>query len=175
LPAVPGVAHTNGLPLTIIHAMPAKKTVADQKQEFTLAFDGLRRIFKRYDKKLSVTKDAPGSYMGESKSLRYLGKTVMFASITSKSYVSVHLFPVYIFPNLLDGISPELKKRMQGKTCWNFKKAEEPLFAELGKVIDASFRRFEELGERNLSREDAQALWGSAQSKGSNSKSKKKK
>ena len=29
--------------------------------------------------------------------------------------------PVYINPKLLDGISPELKKRMQGKSCFNFK------------------------------------------------------
>jgi hypothetical protein len=117
-------------------------------------------MLKPYDKKLWVTKDAPGNYMSESKSIRYQGKPVMFAGITSKSYVAFHLFPVYMFPNLLDGVSPELKKRMQGKTCWNFKKAEESLFAELGKVVEESFRRFEEMGERDLSREDAQRLWG---------------
>jgi hypothetical protein len=131
-----------------------------QKDEFESAFRGLRKMLKPYDMKLRVTKDAPGNYMSESKSIRYQGKPVMFASITSKSYVAFHLFPVYMFPNLLDGISPELKKRMQGKTCWNFKKAEEPLFTELGKVVEASFRRFEEMGERDLSREDAQRLWG---------------
>ena len=140
--------------------MPAKLTAADKKQEFALAFKGLRAILRPYDKKLRMTKDEPGNYMSESKTLRYLGKPVMFAGITSKSYVAFHLFPVYMFPNLVDGISPELKKRMQGKTCWNFKKAEESLFAELGKVVEASFRRFEEMGERDLSREDGQQLWG---------------
>ena len=84
----------------------------------------------------------------------------MFAAITSKSYVAFHLFPVYMFPALLKGISPELKKRMQGKTCWNFKKVEEPLFADLGGLVEASFQRFAEVGERDLTREDAQALWG---------------
>jgi hypothetical protein len=136
---------------------PSAKT---KKDEFESAFRGLRKMLKPYDKKLWVTKDAPGNYMSESKSIRYQGKPVMFAGITSKSYVAFHLFPVYMFPNLLDGVSPELKKRMQGKTCWNFKKAEESLFAELGKVVEESFRRFEEMGERDLSREDAQRLWG---------------
>ena len=144
--------------------MPQTTTGTDKKQEFALAFKGLRAILKPYDKKLRVAKDKPGDYMSESKSLRYQGKPVMFAGITTKSYVSFHLFPVYMFPNLLDGISPELKKRMQGKTCWNFKKAEEPLFAELGKVVDASFRRFEEMGERNLTREDMQAPQAKAKS-----------
>ena len=35
--------------------------------------------------------------------------------------------PVYMFPDLLDGISPELRRRMQGKSCFNFKKAESAL------------------------------------------------
>jgi len=145
--------------------MPAKTKVSDKKREFELAFQGLRKILKPFDKKLRVIKDGPGGYMSESKSIRYRGKPVMFASITSKSYVAFHLFPVYMFPDLLKGISPELKKRMQGKTCWNFKKAEEPLFAELGGLVDASFRRFAEFGDRDLSREDAQALWGEPKSK----------
>jgi len=140
--------------------MPAKTKVTDKKREFELAFQGLRKMMKPYDAKLRVVKDGPGGYMSESKSIRYQGKPVMFASITSKSYVAFHLFPVYMFPDLLKGISPELKKRMQGKTCWNFKKAEEELFAELGGIVDASFRRFAEFGERDLSREEGQALWG---------------
>lgn len=145
--------------------MPPKAKASDKKQDFNLAFQGLRKVFKPYDKKLLVKKDKPGDYMSESKSLRYQGKFVMFAAITTKSYVSLHLFPVYMFPNLLDGISPELRKRMQGKTCWNFKKAEEPLFAELGKLVDASFRRFAELGDRDLSRDEVRGLWENAKSK----------
>ena len=144
--------------------MPAKTKVTDKKREFELAFQGLRKILRPYDAKLRVLKDGPGGYMSESKSIRYQGKPLMFASITSKSYVAFHLFPVYVFPDLLKGISPELKRRMQGKTCWNFKKAEEALFAELEGIVKASFQRFAEFGERDLSREDGQALWGQAKS-----------
>ena len=39
--------------------------------------------------------------------------------------------PVYVFPDLLDGISPELRRRMQGKSCFNFARVDTPLFAEL--------------------------------------------
>jgi hypothetical protein len=144
--------------------MPAKIDV-HKKQDSEFAFRGLRRILAPFDTKLRVIKDGPGDYMSQSESIRYRGKPVMFAAITSKSYVSFHLFPVYMFPDLLKGISPELRKRMQGKTCWNFKKAEERLFQELGELVDASFRRFAELGERDLSREDAEALRGGANKK----------
>ena len=63
--------------------MPEATAGADKKQEFALAFKGLRAILKPYDQKLRVTKDKPGDYMSESKSLRYQGKPLMFAGITS--------------------------------------------------------------------------------------------
>ncbi|MBS0296565.1 MAG: hypothetical protein JSR45_09650 [Proteobacteria bacterium] len=48
-----------------------------------------------------------------------------------KSYVSYHLMPVYGRPALLDGVSSELRRRMQGKACFNFKAADPALFDEL--------------------------------------------
>jgi hypothetical protein len=48
-----------------------------------------------------------------------------------KSYVSYHLMPVYARPALLEGVSPALLKRMQGKACFNFKAADPALFDEL--------------------------------------------
>jgi hypothetical protein len=62
-----------------------QSTVADKKREFELASQGLRKILKPYDAKLRVVKDKPGGYVSESKSIRYQGKPVMFACITSKS------------------------------------------------------------------------------------------
>ena len=41
---------------------------------------------------------------------------------------------VYFEPALLKGISPELKKRMQGKSCFNFKTVDKALFKELGEL-----------------------------------------
>lgn len=54
-----------------------------------------------------------------------------------KAYVSVHLMPVYSHRALAAGLSPALKKRMQGKSCFNFKAADPALFAELEILIRA--------------------------------------
>ncbi|MFI5113929.1 MAG: hypothetical protein ACHP7J_02210 [Terriglobales bacterium] len=137
--------------------MPAKPP-ADKQQEFQQAFNALRKILKPYDNQLRLIRDVPGNYLSESKSISYQGKPVMFAAITSKSYVAFHLFPVYMFPDLVHDISPALKKRMQGKTCWNFKQADETLFAGLGEIVAASFQRFKEVGERNLGRDDLHTI-----------------
>ena len=59
------------------------------------------------------------------------------AAQIKKSYVSYHLMPVYTDPTLLDGLSPELRARMQGKSCFNFKTVEPKLFKELDALTKA--------------------------------------
>ncbi len=51
-----------------------------------------------------------------------------------KSYVSWHLMPLYALPNLREHVPPELQKRMQGKSCFNFKKVEPDLFDALERI-----------------------------------------
>jgi len=52
-----------------------------------------------------------------------------------KAYVSYHLMPLYMNPTLQSAIPADLKKRMQGKTCFNFKKQPDPdLLKELDKL-----------------------------------------
>ena len=50
------------------------------------------------------------------------------------------------FPDLLDGLSPELKKRMQGKSCFNFKAVDKALFKELGALTRQGYQRFKKEG-----------------------------
>lgn len=59
-----------------------------------------------------------------------------------KAYVSYHLMSVYACPDLLKTMTPELKKRMQGKSCFNFKEVDETLFKELARLTKAGAMRF---------------------------------
>ena len=52
-----------------------------------------------------------------------------------KTYVSCHLMPLYAVPALKKHIPPELQKKMQGKSCFNFKTIEPDLFDALERVI----------------------------------------
>jgi hypothetical protein len=56
-----------------------------------------------------------------------------------KRYVSYHLMCAYMTPGLLEAMSPQLRKRMQGKSCFNFTKVDDGLFDELS-VITAKGR-----------------------------------
>jgi hypothetical protein len=73
------------------------------------------------------------------------GREVWFGAVGErKNYVSYHLMPVYAFPDLLNKVSPELKKRMQGKSCFNFKEVDDKLFAELARLTEEGYQRFKE-------------------------------
>ncbi len=51
-----------------------------------------------------------------------------------KRYVSYHLMCVYLQADLLEAMSPTLRKRMQGKSCFNFTKVDHALFDELSAI-----------------------------------------
>ena len=60
-----------------------------------------------------------------------------------KAYVAFHLMPLYMNMALTATISPALKKRMQGKTCFNFNAAPETtILAELNRLTSDGFECF---------------------------------
>jgi hypothetical protein len=93
--------------------------------------DRLRAILAPYRESLVATKDGPGGLTLQDAWLE--GKPWGYVAGTrlGKRYVSFYLMPVYGSPGLLGGISPGLRKRMQGKACFNFSTIDEDLLAEL--------------------------------------------
>jgi hypothetical protein len=107
-----------------------------------LVFENLRSILKPYAKKLTIKTDIPDHYYLDAAYSEKWKKELFFAAAqVKKNYVSFYLMPVYMYPDLLKKISPELKKHMQGKSCFNFKKIEKPLFEELSQLTKQGFER----------------------------------
>ena len=108
---------------------------------------GLRGLIGPYAKELRWKNDGPAGFYADTLKDDAKGKPEFFASAqVRKNAVSFYLMPVYCYPELLDGISPELKKRMQGKSCFNFKEVEPKLFAELRGLIEKGYVRYREAG-----------------------------
>jgi hypothetical protein len=115
-------------------------------KDFLAVFAALRMILKPYEKHLSVVRYKPEYYYLETLWPRYKGKPVCFGAVRlGKSYVSYYLMPVYVNPQLQKRISPELKKRMQGKSCFNFTKIDAVLFRELDALTRAGFACYRKL------------------------------
>lgn len=107
----------------------------------------LRRVLDRHRSKLAAVHDTGEIFHLDTKHLQENGKPLFFGAVTKKkSMVSFHLMPVYLFPELLEKISPALRRRMQGKSCFNFKAVDEPLMKELEQVTNAGFDRYRKEG-----------------------------
>jgi hypothetical protein len=108
--------------------------------EFGEVLDRLRALLEPYAPPLFVTADEPKGYgldmapEGQRDPSTWFAGTRLWAR-----YVSYYLMPIYVDPSLVDGISPELRRRMQGKCCFNFTKVDETLIAELAALTKASF------------------------------------
>jgi hypothetical protein len=106
-------------------------------------FDRLRPLMAAQAPRLVVLEDAPGAYVLGVQRVREDGYRVWFGAVKiGKRYVSYHLMPVYAHPDLLDGVQPELRRRMQGKSCFNFTRVDESLFAELDTLTRRGLERF---------------------------------
>jgi len=110
--------------------------------EFPLVFEHLKSILKPYARKLTVKADTGEVYYLDAAYSEKYNKELFFASTQiKKNYVSFYLMPVYMYPDLLNDLSPALKKHMQGKSCFNFKQVEKSLFAELKQLTKQGFER----------------------------------
>src|SRR5258708_2988648 len=113
------------------------------KNKFNEVFHRLKAIFKPYAKKMVVVQDTPKCYYLDTHYIMKNKKPVCLGGGgMGKNYVSFYLMSAYASPDLLKGMSPELKKRMQGKSCFNFKELDERLFKELDKLTKAGATKF---------------------------------
>ena len=118
-----------------------------EKKDFQATFARLKKILSKYEKRLRVTLDKPGAYSLDAGYSEKFKRNVYFGGVhIKKNYVSFYLMPVYVCPDLLKGISPALKKRMQGKSCFNFTALDEELFAELADMTKRGYERYKEEG-----------------------------
>ena len=114
-----------------------------EQNDFAGAFAKLKAILKPYAAKCDVLQDTDEHYYLNTRHIMKNKQPLFFAGVrTGKAYVSFHLMPVYASPELLKSMSPELKRRMQGKSCFNFKSVDEKLFKELARLTKAGFARF---------------------------------
>jgi hypothetical protein len=115
------------------------------KEAFSTIFDQLRAILQQYEKRLIVEQNGAAGYSLNMPYAEKWQKELFFGAVQlKKNYVSYHLMPIYMYPDLLKGISPELKKHKQGKSCFNFKTSDKALFKELAQLTKQCVERCKE-------------------------------
>ena len=121
--------------------------VPNQKSDFISSFNSLKSILKKYEKSLRVIADTNDNYCLNAGYDEKRKADIYFGGVQiKKNYVNFHLMPIYVNPNLLEKLSPELKKRMQGKSCFNFKVIDKKCLAELSMLTKNGFEFYEKNG-----------------------------
>ena len=114
------------------------------------AFAQLRELLAAHAAELVVKADSPGQYHLDAPRPFYPDKpaSAYFGGVRAgKRYVSYHLMAVYADPALLASVSPTLKKRMQGKSCFNFTRPlDEATRAELAALTARGLESYRALG-----------------------------
>ena len=120
-----------------------KTTTAKPRKNFAEVFTALRELLAPYEDRLAFKTSSSGYVYLESRTPIYKNRPMFFAAVrTGKNYVSYHLMPVYACPDLGKEVSPALKKRMQGKACFNFAAVDPELFAELARLTETGYHKF---------------------------------
>jgi hypothetical protein len=113
----------------------------------TPVFPPLRALLTPYADRLTVVHDTSANYYLDTAHILPNRKPLFFAAATAgKRHVSFHLMPVYLFPELLDGLSDALRARMQGKSCFNFRTPDDTFLAELAALTARGYERYREAG-----------------------------
>jgi hypothetical protein len=116
------------------------------KNNFVEVFHQLKAIFKPYEKKMVVVQDTNSAYSLNTRHMMKNKQPLFFGGVRlGKAYVSFYLMSVYVSPAEMKGMSPELKKRMQGKSCFNFKAVDKELFQELAALTKTGAARFNDV------------------------------
>jgi hypothetical protein len=124
-----------------------KASKAPGTSEFLAVFSALHAILAKHEPLMRVVSDKPGTYHLDAGYSEKWKRDVFFGGIRqNKRHVSFYLMPVYMHPELLKKVSPELKKRMQGKSCFNFSSVEPALFKELTALTKQGLERFKKAG-----------------------------
>ena len=105
--------------------------------DFTEVDRRLREILEPLRSRLKVTADGPGGVTLEIPGLEGKPWGYVAGIRRGKRYVSYNLMSVYASPELVASMSPGLRRRMQGKSCFNFTHVDEPLFEELAALTNA--------------------------------------
>lgn len=110
-------------------------------------FSTLRAVLAPYAARLVTVRDDDRELSVDTRHVQANGKPLFFGAVQRKtSTVAFHLMPVYAKPELLASLSPALRARLKGKSCFHFTTVDPALVAELAALVEAGHMSYAEQG-----------------------------
>lgn len=116
-------------------------------QDLATVYATLRAVMAPYAALLDTQQDDASGLYVNTRFIQKNKKPLYFGAVMlKKAYVSYHLMPIYVKPELLNGLSPALLRRKHGKACFNFAAIDSELIAELAALTQVGFDSYREQG-----------------------------
>jgi hypothetical protein len=94
-------------------------------------------------------KKKPGYHLYGTKEVSIFGKkpqkTYVAGVIQQKNYVSFYFSPIYTHPDEFKNISPDLRKTLKGKSCFNINNLTLQLLKELKDLLERGIDIYKEI------------------------------
>ena len=91
----------------------------------------------------------PEYHLYGAEEVSILGKkpenTYIAGVIQQKNYVSFYFSPIYSHPDSFEDISPDLKRYLKGKSCFNITKGTAQIYKEIDKLLKKGINKYKEL------------------------------
>ncbi len=106
-------------------------------------FERLKDILAPYARRMHVSADGPTGFSVDRAPESGRSASTWFGAVRlGKRYVSYYLMPIYGDRTLLQTVSPALRRRMQGKSCFNFTSLDQQTIEELTGLTERGFKAF---------------------------------
>lgn len=127
---------------------PTSQTHNSEPGAPSALFVALRDLLLAHKDALAVVHDTGTHFYANCRDGDSKGKAQFFGAVkVSARKHAFHFMPIYDFPELLLGLSPALKKHMQGKSCFNFEVMDPTLLQELQQLIEQGVSRYKKAGK----------------------------
>ena len=134
--------HARTATLSLTGSRPQHEQVESHDGSLSQVFEALAGILVPYARLLDSEMHPNMGYCLKATTGRP-AKEIYFGSVKlQQDHVSFHLFLLYAYPDLEGQLSPELRKRLEGKTCFRIERFDTSLFRELESLTRLTFERF---------------------------------
>jgi hypothetical protein len=115
--------------------------------DFSTLYEQLRSVLQRSSVGLKIAHDQPGDFHLVTPGDTPRHQEIFFGAVKiQKNFVSYYLMPIYLYPDLLDGASNSLLRRLKGKSCFRFTRLDDRLLNELSVLTQRGKQRFQQEG-----------------------------
>lgn len=130
---------------------PKKRSLPKQQDNRLEIFRQLKKILSEYAPPLTAVSDFEGRYeLVSKKPVEFMGRKkpeIYFGgAIIQGNYVGLYLMHVYVSPEHLKQIAPDLLKTLKGKSCFHMKTIDNNLIKQIEAAVKDGIGCYRKLG-----------------------------